>query len=133
MHRIARKYRVKFAEGVTYHHPEYTGNYSKAFEDKQRLQDAGIVYFQILDEIRKAAREDSGYRESLDLHWQARQRVILQILAGFEPFQNLVDRVAANRDRIREMEEELKRARSRHPSLFLALRTWWAARRRRKR
>ena len=129
MHRIARRYPVKFAKGATYHHPEYSGNYSKTFDDTQRVQDAGIVYFQLLDEIRKAAREDSGYNRSLDLHWEARNRVVLQILAGFEPYQNIMDRIANNRERIRELEEELAVARSKRRSLPSLLRSWWRSRR----
>jgi glycosyltransferase involved in cell wall biosynthesis len=129
MHRIARRYPVKFAEGATYHHPEYSGNYSKTFDDTQRVQDAGIVYFQLLDEIRKAAREDSEYSPSLDLHWEARNRVILQILAGFEPYQNIMDRIATNRARIAELEGELAVMRSKRRSLPARLRAWWRARR----
>ena len=132
MHRLARTYPVKFAEEATYHHPEYSGNFSKTFDDTQRVQDAGIVYFQLLDEIRKAARKDAGYDHSLSLHWDARNRILLQILGGFEPYQNIMDRIGANRERIKDLENELNEVRSRRSSLFSVLRGWWRARSLRK-
>jgi hypothetical protein len=109
MHRIARKYRVKFAEGVTYHHPEYTGNYSKAFEDKQRLQDIGIVYFQILDEIRKSARGDSGFVESLELQWDLCRRFCLRLWRESDHHRDLMKRLERQRDHLQSLQSELGR------------------------
>jgi glycosyltransferase involved in cell wall biosynthesis len=108
MHRIARNYPLKFAEEATYHHPEYSGNYSKAFGDTQRVQDTGIVYFQLLDEIRKAAREDSGYGESLSLHWDLCRRYCLRLWRDSEHHKDVMDRLERQRERIQSLQAELR-------------------------
>jgi glycosyltransferase involved in cell wall biosynthesis len=109
MHRIARRYPLKFAEGVNYHHPEYSGNYSKAFDSAQRVQDTGIVYFQLLDEIRKAAREDAGYGGSLGLHWDLCRRYCLRLWRESDHHRDVTDRIERQRERIQSLQAELRK------------------------
>jgi glycosyltransferase involved in cell wall biosynthesis len=109
MHRIARRYPMKFAEGATYHHPEYSGNYSKAFGDTQRVQDIGIVYFHVLDEIRKAAREDPGFGGSLELHWDLCRRFCLRLWRDSDHHRDVMDRLERQRERIQSLEAELRK------------------------
>jgi len=128
MHRLARTYPVKFVEEVTYHHPEYSGNYSKAFDDTQRIQDTGIVYFQLLDDIRKASREDPGYTPSLDLQWNLCRRFCLRLWRESDHHRDLMERLERQRERIKSLQAELATVNAPR-SLKSALRTWWTGRR----
>ena len=111
MHRIARSYPMQFVEDATYHHPEYADNYSKTFDMTQRLQDIAIVNFEVLDEIRKAAREDPGFEESLRIHWETCQRICMQLWHTSGNFDDLITRAKKQRERIKTLQAEVRELR----------------------
>ena len=112
MHRIARRHRVVFAEEVTYHHPEYSENYSKKFSTDQRAQDCGIVYFQLLDEIRRAARDDSGFGSALEAHWEGRMQALLPIVKELDLYKDRFEKLAINRVWIETLQSEVAHLKS---------------------
>jgi len=132
MHRLARKYPVKFKEEVTYHHPEYAGNYSKAFDSATKAQDMGIVYFQLLDEIRKAAREDEGYSCAFETQWDICCRYCMRVWRSSEHHRELIGRLDRQRGRIKVLNSEAQSLKIGEISLAAAVWKWIAARRSRK-
>jgi len=70
MIRMVRDYPVKFCPSVSYVHTSYSDNYSLNCLKEVVMRDSGIGTFQLLDELRLAAKKDPGYEPALQSQWQ---------------------------------------------------------------
>lgn len=129
MHRIARRYPVTFCEEVSYHHSAYSGNYARSHESEQLDQDKGIVSFQLLDDFRRAARQDPGFSDAFQLQWERALAYCCTIAAkdGYNP--KAAARSEEQKDKLRALRGELQQIRGEVSSLPGAIRAWWRQRR----
>lgn len=128
MNRIARQYPVRFCGRVSYHHTAYNGNYCRTYQSDQLDQDRGIVSFQLLDDLRKAARQDEGFNQAFLLQWQ-RCIAYGQEVAGRAQYDGAGEGGPSRRkSELKELRRELKTLQKSASTLRGAIQLWWALR-----
>lgn len=128
MHRLVRRHPVRFCGDVSYHHSAYSGNYARSHESVTLDQDRGIVSFQLLDELRRAAAADPGFRPVFELQWEKALDYCCGIASRERYNRKASTKAEDQKERIQELRRELRQARAQLGSLSGALRGWWRER-----
>lgn len=132
MNRIARNYPVRFCEEVSYHHTAYSGNFCRAYDNVQLDQDRGIVAFRLLDDLRRATREDEGFSGAFAAQWEAVITYCCQ-MAARESYNPKAARPSGDqKEKIQALRGEIKELRTVTATLSGALRAWWRQRKSRR-
>lgn len=133
MNRIAWRYPVKFCGAVSYHHSAYSGNYARSKEVEVLDQDAGIVTFQLLEELKELAREDARFDRVLLAQW-SQARKYCESIAGRKRYQRMAIKSQGGvQKKVRDLEVELQEFGRQFSTMRGAVAAWWRNRSSRER